>query len=205
MMWARAITLKIIPPASRLAKPKRPWRDEHASQIVEFALSLPLLVFLVVGIFDFSNALTLKQRLTNAAREAARVAAADPASDLVSPSAAVPVSVGDAFQVVDDYLITEQINDCGLSTASATNTGPNPLTWTYTSTGTCPGTGITLIINRGCTSIMNTTAGVVNIIGTCVELDYPYKWEFNNVAGSLGYTASGPSTIVVKAGTLNEN
>jgi TadE-like protein len=188
-----------------LAKLRRIWNDEHASQIVEFALSVPFLVLLVVGIFDFSNALTLKQRLTNAAREAARVAAADPASDLVNPSTAVPVSIGDAFQVVDDYLISEQINDCGLSTASATNSGPNPLTWTYTSTGTCPGSGITLIINRGCTSIMNTSAGTVNIIGTCIEIDYPYKWEYNSVASSLGYTASGQSTIVVKAGAFNEN
>ena len=39
----------------------------------------------VVGIFDFSNAVSLKQKLTNAAREAARVAAADPANDLAQP------------------------------------------------------------------------------------------------------------------------
>ena len=60
-------------------KLKRGWSDESAAQIVEFAVSLPLLIFFVVGIFDFSNAVTLKQRLTNAARETARVAAADPA------------------------------------------------------------------------------------------------------------------------------
>jgi Flp pilus assembly protein TadG len=30
--------------------------DDRASQIVEFALSLPLLVLFVVGIFDFSEA-----------------------------------------------------------------------------------------------------------------------------------------------------
>ncbi|MGB8729537.1 MAG: TadE family protein, partial [Candidatus Sulfotelmatobacter sp.] len=64
---------------------RRLWADDHASQIVEFALSLPLLVLFVVGIFDFSGAISLKQKLTNAAREAARVAAADPASDLGSP------------------------------------------------------------------------------------------------------------------------
>jgi hypothetical protein len=105
--------------------------------------------------------------------------------------------------VVDDYLVAEQINDCGLATAGApTNTN---LTWTYTSTGTCPGSGVTLKINRGCTSIMNTSAGIVNIIGTCIEVDYPYKWEFNNVASSLGWTGSGPSTITVFAGAFNEN
>ena len=76
------------------------------------AISLPVLVLFVVGIFDFSGALTLKQKLTNAAREGARVAAADPASDMY---ASVPVAVSDAFQVVDNYLLSEKINDCGLS------------------------------------------------------------------------------------------
>src|SRR5580704_15539947 len=80
------------------------WADDRGSQIVEFALSLPLLVLFVVGIFDFSGAISLKQKLTNAAREAARVAAADPASDLGSPSGAQPASVLDAFYVVDNYL-----------------------------------------------------------------------------------------------------
>jgi len=187
----------------RLTGLRRNWSDERAAQIVEFALSLPFLVLLVVGIFDFSNALTLKQKLTNSAREAARVAASDPASDLVNASAAVPVSIGDAFQVVDDYLIAEQINDCGLSTAGAP-TKAN-LTWTYTSTGSCPGSGIILVINRGCTSPITTGSGTLYLIGTCVTITYPYKWEFNNVAGSLGWTASGPSTLIVRAGALNEN
>ena len=192
-------------PPPLLAKPRRGWWDERASQIVEFAISLPLLVFFVVGIFDFSNALTLKQRLTNAAREGARVAASDPASDLVKPSAAsgVPVSIGDAFQVVDNYLTSEKINDCGLATANTmTATG---LTWTYTAAGNgCPGNGIKLIINRGCVT-QTTTGGTVDLIGTCVTITYPYKWEFNNVASSLGWTGSGPSTMTVLAGALNEN
>src|SRR5579863_1335892 len=126
-----AMTAKRVascPPYLR-AERGRFWSDDRGAQIVEFAISLPLLIFLVVGIFDFSNALTLKQRLTNAAREAARVAAADPASDLVNPSTPPPVSIGDAFQVVDNYLIAEKINDCGLSTATPTASG---LKWTYT-------------------------------------------------------------------------
>jgi hypothetical protein len=170
---------------------------------VEFAISLPVLILIVVGIFDFSNALTLKQRLTNAAREAARVAASDPASDLVNPSTPVPVSVGDAFQVVDNYLTSENINDCGLAGAGATFN--SPLKWTYASTGTCPGSGITLLINRGCVNQISTNGGTVDLIGTCVTITYPYKWEFNNVASSLGWTGSGPSTITVLAGALNEN
>jgi Flp pilus assembly protein TadG len=186
------------------AELKRGWRDDHAAQIVEFALSLPLLILFVVGIFDFSNAITLKQKLTNAAREAARVAAADPASDLTNFSTLVPVSIGDAYQVVDNYLLSEKINDCGLSTATAPP--PAGLTWTYTSSGNgCPGSGINVQINRGCTSPISTSNGTVTLIGTCVQITYAYAWEFNNVASSLGWTGSGPSSLVVKAGALNEN
>jgi hypothetical protein len=184
------------PKFPRLVELKRGWKGESAAQIVEFAISLPLLVLFVVGIFDFSNALTLKQRLTNAAREAARVAAADPANDLGSP---VPVSIGDAFQVVDEYLISEKINPCGLAGGAPAVTG---LTWTYTANGNgCPGNGITLAINRGCT----TNTGTLYLIGTCITITYAYKWEFNSVANSLGWTASGPSTLTVTAGALNEN
>ncbi len=181
---------------------KRVWGDECAAQIVEFAVSLPLLILFVVGIFDFSNAITLKQRLTNAAREAARVAAADPANDLGAPSTPVPASIGDAFQVADNYLLAEKINDCGLSAAGAPT--PTGLTWTYTAAGGgCPGTGITLAINRGCLSPI--TGGTVNLVGTCVTITYAYKWQFNNVASVFGWTASGPSTIIVTADAFNEN
>lgn len=189
--------------AGRMARIRRFCEDDRAAQIVEFAISLPLLILFVVGIFDFSNALALKQRLTNAAREAARVAAADPASDLVNPSTAVPVSIGDAFQVVDNYLVAEKINDCGLATAGSST--PAVLQWKYASTGSCPGNGITLLIDRGCKTPITTNTGTVNLIGTCITITYAYRWEFNNVASSLGWTASGPSTITTTAGALNEN
>ena len=185
-------------------KGMRAWRDDRASQIVEFALSLPLLVLFVLGIFDFSNALSLKQKLTNAAREGARVAASDAASDLSNPSTVVPASVSDAFQVVDNYLLSEKINDCGLQ--GSTPPAPTGLKWTYTATGSgCPGAGITLLIDRGCTSVMTDGAGTVNLIGTCVTINYAYKWEFNNVASGLGWTGSGPSLLTATAGSFNEN
>lgn len=188
---------------ARQARLRRCWHDESAAQIVEFAVSLPLLILFVIGIFDFSNALSLKQKLTNAARDAARVAAADSANDLGNPSTAVPVSIGDAFQVVDNYLLSEQMNDCGLATAGAPTVAG--LKWTYTSIGTCPGSGITLVIDRGCRSAIGTPAGTLNLIGTCVTLTYAYKWQFNNVASVFGWSGAGPSTITVQAGAFNEN
>jgi hypothetical protein len=185
---------------SSIAPLSRGWADDCASQVVELALSLPVLVLFVVGIFDFSGALTLKQKLTNAAREGARVAAADPASDMY---ASVPVAVSDAFQVVDNYLLSEKINNCGLSVGGTPVTPTQSgLTWTYTSTGTCPGTGITLTINRGYSPA---AVSGVYLIGTYVTISYAYKWQFNSDGGLVGTRFLGPSTINTAAEAFNQN
>src|SRR5215472_7149682 len=105
--------------------PRVAWRDQSAAQLVEFAVALPLLVVFVVGIFDFSGAYTLKQKLTNITRDAARVAAAGPATDLISAfnAGSAPDSVVDAFNVVDNYLAANQISDCGVKPSSVTSVG----------------------------------------------------------------------------------
>jgi Flp pilus assembly protein TadG len=182
-----------------LASIKRACGSDRASQIVETALSLPLLVLFAIGIFDFSSALSLKQKLTNAAREGARVAASDPATDL---NASLPVSVSDAFQVVDNYLLSTKVNDCGLSTPAPTQTG---LTWSSTTIGTCLGSGITVSVNRGCTSTIAVNATTVHLIGTCVLIAYPYTWKYGGVAGLFGASFAGPSTINTAAGAFSEN
>ena len=56
--------------------------DSRGAQIAEFAVALPLLMVFVVGIFDFGLAFGTKQKLANAAREGARVAANQPTTDL---------------------------------------------------------------------------------------------------------------------------
>ncbi len=195
----------------------RAWRDDRAAQLVEFAVALPLLVLFVVGIFDFSNAFTLKQKLTNAARDGARVAAADPASDLSSP---VPASVIDAFQVVDNYLLANNINDCGVPSANAPSTTPPPeLTWTYTGTTNCPSGGLTITINRGyyfplsgatlpsasCTSQNPGATTATAVVATCVSIQYAYPWRFGRVASLLGPTTILRSTIAVASVAMNEN
>jgi Flp pilus assembly protein TadG len=195
----------------------RAWRDNRAAQLVEFAVSLPLLVVFVVGIFDFSNAFTLKQKLTNAVRDGARVAAADPASDLSSPIS-VPASVIDAFQVVHNNLVANNINDCGVPLATAPTTSSG-LTWTYTGTTNCPPGGLTIIINRGyyfptssttlasvtCTSQPLGGQTATAVIGTCVSIQYAYPWRFGKVASLLGSAASLPTQVTAAAVAMNEN
>jgi Flp pilus assembly protein TadG len=58
-------------------------KDERGSALVELAITLPLLLLVSVGIFEFGRAFQTWQVLTNAAREGARVAVlpnSDPAN-----------------------------------------------------------------------------------------------------------------------------
>jgi hypothetical protein len=181
------------------------WKEGRAAQIVEFAVSMPLLVVFVVGIFDFSQALSVKQKLMNAAREAARVAAADPANDLGGSASGLPASVSDAKQVVDNYFLSENLNDCGLLSATPAQTG-GTLTWVATATGNgCPGTGLVLSINRGFPSKLTTTSPPVYLICTQVTLSYAYNWRFNSVIGLLGGNKIGANSLTAVATAFNEN
>lgn len=191
-------------------------RAERGAQLVEFAVTLPLLVVFVVGIFDFSNAYTLKQRLTNIARDAARASAYDPGSDVPSPSVStVPISVQDAFQIVDNYLLANKLNDCNVGTSSPTLSG---LTWTYSANGNgCPTAGLQIIINRGYyyPSVVTGTApvncqpqgpnGQLALVSTCVSIQYAYPWRFAQVASLIGGNTVLPQQITVAAVAMNEN
>jgi Flp pilus assembly protein TadG len=193
-------------------------RDDHAAQLVEFAVALPLLVVFVVGIFDFSNAFTLKLRLTNVAREAVRAAASGPSSD-VQVGGTAPISVVDAINVIDYYLQNNNINDCGLSSTLGGGSSSSGLTWTFTSdTNGCPPPGLTVTINRGysfpatstsvatatCTS-QPTPSGQTAVIATCISVQYPYPWRFGKVASLLGSNNVLPAQFTVIAVALNED
>lgn len=203
-------------PLARL--PRGIWADECAAQLVEFAVALPLLVLFVVGIFDFSGAYTLKQKLTNITRDAARVAASGPATDLSSTFGAgnAPASIVDAFNVIDNYLVANQINDCGVTASSVTSSGT--LTWQYQVTPSgSPPCGITLTINRGYVFPMTgTTPPSVTcaapsagsgtaVVGTCVSLRYTYSWRFGRISSLLGSSNTLPPQISAIGLAMNEN
>jgi Flp pilus assembly protein TadG len=179
------------------------WAD-RASQLVEFAVSLPLLVVFVVGIFDFSGAFTLKQKITNAARNAARAAAGDPATDLGNST--TPASVYDAFQTAQNYITANHLNNCGLSSTNLAQT--TGLTWAATSS-TCPTTaGLhSISINRAFITNGSIGGTATKIIGTQVTIQYAYTWRFNNVIKLLVSSASYASitTLSVTATAMNEN
>ncbi|HUK26246.1 MAG TPA: TadE/TadG family type IV pilus assembly protein [Terriglobales bacterium] len=176
-------------------------RADEGAQLIELAVTLPLLVVMVVGVFDFGGAYHLKQNLSGAAREGARYASSLPTAGLgrVSPP---PDSVTAIRDVVDAYLTANHINDCGLSTKSPA--GGVSFEWIYTATGGgCPTGGLILDIERGYTFTADIGASqAVRVISTRVTITYSYKWQFGNVIDLLAPGANyakGVSQIKVLA------
>jgi len=155
--------------------------DDRASQILEFALVLPLLVVVAVGIFDFGQAFSTRQRLNLAARDAARFGSSQPTTDL---SRSTPLSVSSIRDLVDADINAAGLNDCGLGSIQQSA----PLVWS--ATGTCPNsTTLTVTIDRGFIAPQSSQPGIsvpgtsetLRMISTHVVLSYPYQWHFNRV------------------------
>jgi Flp pilus assembly protein TadG len=149
----------------------------EGSQIVELAVSLPLLMVFVIGITDFGTAFNLKQNLNNAAREGVRIAANQYMGDVVNASPNSIIAIHDA---VDNYLIAARVNDCGLSTAIPTKADTG-ISWTYTANTGCAGGGtFTLIIDRGNT-FQTADANTTSLETTHITIRYPYQWRFGGL------------------------
>ena len=176
--------------------------DASGSQLLEFAVALPLLVVFVVGIFDFGGAFNLKQMLNNIAREGARFASTLPTNDL--DAIGTPVSVTAIRDLVVSHLQTARLNDCGLATQTAPPPAP-PMTWTYTAAGGgCPAP-LVLTIERGYSFPTVIGANTFSVISTRVSLKYPYSWHFNKVITLLvpGATYQGVTQIDTDATVPN--
>lgn len=76
-------------------------RSENGQALIEAALTLPLLLLIAVGIFEFGRAYQTWEVLTNAAREGARTA--------ILPSATPAMVQG----VVVSYMQAGQLSDSG--------------------------------------------------------------------------------------------
>jgi Flp pilus assembly protein TadG len=177
------------------------WRalagDGSGSQLLEFAVALPLLVVFVVGIFDFGAAFNVKQKINNITREAARFASTLPESDL--NAIGTPASIIAIRDLVESHLQAGRMNDCGLATAAA---APNfaTLTWTYTTGAGCPAP-LVLTIERGYSFQSIVLGNNLKVMSTRVTLLYPYQWQFNRVIGLMapGATYPGVSQIMTDA------
>ena len=175
-------------------------RDARGSEIIELAVSLPLLIVFAVGVYDFSSAFILKQKITHITEEAARVAANQPTSDLSSPSLC-PSSICAIRNVVSQALTNTGVNDCGLSGTTPTKAA---LTWTFTaSNGNC--SGLILVVNRGVTygaTLASPFQPGYTVEATSVTLKYPYQWQFNKAIGLIAPGANYASGLIQSVTTM---
>ena len=161
-------------------------RDVQGAALLEFAISLPLLVVFVVGIYDFSGAFNQKQKIEQAAQEGAIIAGAQLTSDIASPSA--PDSLLPVVAAVFNSLAGSGVLQGCTLPATATGTG---LASTYKING-CPDQLI-ITINRG--TVVNSVSPA--LVGTSIQVQYPYHWRFNSVIQLLVPGASYAATTQV--------
>ena len=162
-------------------------RESSGSQIAEFAVALPLLLIMVVGIFDFGNAYNIKQKVTNIAREAARMGASQSTADLTNPAPASILAIRDT---VSSALLSSKLPDCGLGTTAAARAG-----------------NLVLSVDRGYVFTSTLTAGgnSIKMINTQVTLLYPYQWQFNRIITVMLPTAIYPGTTQISVASMMAN
>ncbi len=171
-----------------------------ASQLVEFALVLPFLLALSVGVSDFGGAYNLKQKLNNAAREGARFASSLSCADCTQ---AAPASTKDVQNVVVNYLTNARVDVCGMTTSTSPTAGPGALTWTYTSSNcAATSTPFTLIIERGYTFV---NSSGTTVVASRVTLTYPYSWSFARIIKLLLPSASYASSFTISTDATMQN
>ncbi len=183
-------------------------RRTEGSAILEFAISVPLLVVFIVGIYDFSGAFNQRQKIEQAAQEAAIIAGAQPTTDLepVAGSAKNPDSLLPVVTAVVNSLAASGVLTA-TCTAPGTATGPSPaLTWTYKIKG-CSSIDpkkdeLVIVIDRGAVA---TTSQSVDVVETTVTVTFPYHWRFNSVIQLLipGATAYQATTSITESATVH--
>ncbi len=165
------------------------WLAESCgAQLAEFAVALPILVVVAIGVIDFGAAYNLKHKLTNAAREAARITVSNPLSDSACPTTDPPCSIQAAAEATKAYLVNAGLGGAScINPTAQTSGGLASYTWTYSCNG------LTLVINRAL--VVPGGASGTSILSTQVTLSYPYTWSFQKVIGLIGGSATLPSTL----------
>jgi hypothetical protein len=185
----------------------------QGSSLLEFAITLPLLMVFVVGIFDFSGAFNQKQKIEQAAQEGAIIAGAQPMTDIQwengNPASLLPV-----VTAIFNSLVASGVVPSGTCGPPGTVAGSGALlTWTYTITGCSTGSSgdqLIITINRGCVCggpcALACASGPPVSVGTMVTIQYPYHWRFNSVIQLLipGANYSATTQLTESAAVHNQ-
>lgn len=182
------------------------FRGTEGAELLEFAMALPLLLVLVVGIIDFARAYNTKHVTSNTAREAARLISSTPLNDsdcptawtINSPGSGTPCAVQATAKTVANYLTAAGLNQ-GACLSTATATFAPVLTWTYTCNN------VTLVIYKAydTPNPYDTTSPIKS---TKVTISYPYTFMFGRIIGLLVPGATGPTgQYIFRSDAVMEN
>lgn len=175
-----------------LRRRKRPLRagtlNEAGASLLEFAFTVPILIALVAGAWDFGSAFALKDKMTNAAREAARVAVSNSVLPPVGSSAtcssatATPCNIVAAISALQYYMENAGATSVScIQPDSPTNSSGETYTYTCSSVP-----GLQIVIDHDAAV---TVDGAEALKATTVSFQYPVKWWFSILGGS-GPTAN---------------
>ena len=98
-------------------------RNQRGQALVEFALVLPLVLILVISVFEFARAWNIQQVITDTARECARVAVIGSANDLTATDiqTAINATIDTAFTAAAIDPATATITTNGLASGRGNN------------------------------------------------------------------------------------
>lgn len=165
---------------------------QRGSQLMEMALALPFLLVFMVGLADFGGAYNVKQKLSSAAREGARLGI-QKTSDLTDTP---PASVVAMRNTIANHLTNAGLTGCAFGTTAPVSAGT--LTWTVTPKANC-----VIKIERGNQSVAN--ASGAKLVATQVTVTYPVTWTFNKIIGFLVPGANPPLPASLNSAAFMQN
>ncbi len=223
MLRLRILHRRENPPRPKRARTGAPIaaharRDEQGSSLLEFAIVLPLLVVLTVGIYDFSNAFNTRQKIAQAAQEGAILAGAQPTGDMqqTPPNQdsmqSVVVAIFNSLAASGILPNANEGTGCQMPPPTPTPSGAAPFTWTYiisNCNSAYSGDNLTITINRGWVCPSPCATGPPIAVGTTVTVAYPYRWRFASVIQllfpqSTSNSYSAPTQIKESATVHNQ-
>jgi Flp pilus assembly protein TadG len=122
---------------------RRRMKSERGAAIVEFALVIPILLMLVVGIFEFGRMYYIQTTLSMAARQGARILALNPGAGGVAAARSATKSAALDLGLADGEIAISP-------------------------SGGCPTTGTTEITST--VTISHPTAFITGMFGTTIDL-----------------------------------
>ncbi|MEJ2006954.1 MAG: pilus assembly protein [Acidobacteriota bacterium] len=192
------------------ARAGRAFRETEAAELVEFALALPLILVMVVGLLDFANAYNVKQKLANAARAGARLGAAEGTTRDIELYPAMVPSVQAIYDDVTTYLqnagldisfINPTYSPCVVAPTANYPGNTQGYCWQFYSSG-----NYGLRIERA-VQLNNVDSNGNTIYATRVTLNYPYDYSFgfNHVINLVVPSATVSPTIEISADAMMGN